>query len=71
MSLPVQTAMPDNIVVSGNYTIKWRAIDPTTGADVSGVKISRASVLATDQLAGSGTADEPLGPAQLLLGPGA
>lgn len=66
----MQTAMPDNIVVSGNYIIRWRAIDPTSGADVSGVKISKASVLATDRLAGQ-VADEPIGPFMLVPGPNA
>ena len=70
MSRPLTTEIPDNIVVTGGYTLRFRAIDPTTGADVSGVKVSKVSVLATDQLAGA-TGQPIVGPFMLVPGPGA
>lgn len=47
MSLPVDIGFPDNLEISDGYQIVWAAVDPTTGADVSGVVISQASVQAT------------------------
>lgn len=69
MSLPVKTGLPDNLIIGDGYTIKWRAVDPTTGADVTGVKVSKATVQATPTV----TADtlEELGPLRLIPGPGA
>ena len=44
MSLPIKTGFPDGHTLSPGYIVKFRATDPTTGADVSGVKVSLASV---------------------------
>lgn len=66
MSLPVKTGMPDNLVIADGYIIKFRAVDPTTGADVSGVNVSAAAIQASDTGAVAVT-----GPFQLVPGPGA
>lgn len=70
MSLPVKTGLPDNLIVSGGYQIIWAAVDPVTGADVTGVVISKATVQATD-LSGGATGLEQVGPFMLVPGPGA
>lgn len=44
MSLPLKTGFPDGITCSAGYTIRFRATDPTTGADVAGVTVSNVSV---------------------------
>ena len=44
MALPIKTGFPDGITVSEKYIIRFRATDPSTGADVTGVKISNASL---------------------------
>ena len=70
MSRAITTEIPQNIVVTGGYTLRFRAIDPTTGADVSGVKVSKVSILAQDEsLSGNGSL--VVGPYMLVPGPGA
>lgn len=44
--------MPDQIVVGDSFVIRFRAVDPTTGADVSGVTVSNVNIDGDD--AGSG-----------------
>ena len=47
MSLPVKTGLPDNLDLPPGYTFRWRAVDPVTGADVAGVKVSATSLFGT------------------------
>lgn len=44
MSLSIKTGFPDGVTISPGYVVRFAAQDPTTGADVNGVKISNASV---------------------------
>jgi hypothetical protein len=44
MSKKIKTAMPPDLDLDGAYIIEWDAVDPTTGASVSGVKISDTSL---------------------------
>lgn len=70
MSLPVKTGLPDNMSIGPGYTIRFTAVDPTTGAVVAGVTISDASIFCTAQgSAGAGALDS--GPFMLVPGPGA
>lgn len=46
MSLPVKTGFPLGMVLPDGYQLQWRAVDPTTGADVSGVVISQVAIQA-------------------------
>jgi hypothetical protein len=55
--------------VSGDCRIQFEAIDPSTGAAVSGVTISLAVIYATDVAAGQETLDGA-GPFMLVPGPG-
>lgn len=64
MALPIKTGLPDTLIVTDSYIIRWRAVDPTTGADVSGVVITEAAVQASNAAAGGAT-----GPYMLVPGP--
>lgn len=39
--------MPEGMDLPATYSIRWAALDPVTGLDVSGVKIDTASLLVT------------------------
>lgn len=60
MSLPVKTGLPLGFVAQDGYTLKWRAVDPTTGADVSGVVISSVAIQADPLDVPAGTKLEPV-----------
>lgn len=59
MALPIKTGFPDALVLSENYTVILRAVDPTTGADVAGVVISEA-VIQGDNLLDTGEGQPPV-----------
>lgn len=65
MSLPLKTGLPAGIEVSGDYIMRWRATDPTTGNDVSGVVVSNVSVYGTPL---TGTPEAKEGPYELIPG---
>ena len=44
MALPVKTGFPLGFVAPGNYILRWRAVDPTTGNDVAGVVVSQIAI---------------------------
>lgn len=70
MSLPVKTGFPDDMRLGDGWTIRFAAVDPTTGANVAGVVISLVNVGGDD--GGTGPADDvELGPFMLVPGPGA
>ena len=60
MSLPLKTGFPPGITLKAGYIVRFRATNPTTGADVGGVKVSGASVFVD----GEGTL--PLTPTNVL-----
>jgi hypothetical protein len=59
--------LPPDLELAGGYIIRLAAVDPTTGAAVSGVKVSDVSVFGTP-LADT-TADNLKGPFTLVAGP--
>jgi len=66
----IDVALPEDIVIGDGWTVEWDAVDPNTGASVSGVIISDANVTAADLSVGaSGSFDS--GPFMLVPGPGA
>lgn len=70
MAQPIEASMPQLLDLPDGYIIQWAAIDPTTGADVAGVKVKNVSLFGT--LLGTGTvAVDTLGPMMLVPGPGA
>jgi hypothetical protein len=44
VSLPVKTGLPVGLTLPGNYRLVWDAVDPTTGATVSGVVVSEMAL---------------------------
>ncbi len=47
MSLPVKAGFPDNMDLADGYVIRFTAVDASTGAVVTAVKVSAASILCT------------------------
>lgn len=45
MATPLKTGLPLGLELGAAYTLRFDALDPTTGATVSGVTVSQASVL--------------------------
>ena len=52
MSAPLVAGLPPDLDLDGGYTLRFDAVDPATGATVSGVKVSAVAIGATD-LAGN------------------
>jgi hypothetical protein len=69
MAQKIDVALPDEIVIGDGWIVEWDAVDPTTGASVSGVVISDANVTADDVSAAGGAID--FGEFMLVPGPGA
>ncbi len=67
MSLPVKTGFPDNMDLADGYVIRFTAVDASTGAVVTAVKVSAASILCTTTAA----TGLDFGPFMLVPGPGA
>lgn len=52
MAQKLTAAMPPDLELTANWQVVFRAVDPTTGADVAGVNVSSAA-LAVENLAGT------------------
>lgn len=52
MAQKIATGMPDTLDLTSAWTIQFAAVDPTTGAAVSGVTFSNAAIIAA-QVEGS------------------
>jgi len=46
---PITASMPQDLDLEYNYTIRLVALDPVTGAEVSGVKFTAASIFAENR----------------------
>lgn len=70
MAQKLTASLPEGMELDQTYMVAFTAVDPTTGAVVSAVKVSQASLLVTNL---SDTSDEQLqsGPFMLVPGPGA
>lgn len=69
MAQKIKTALPPNLDLGGSWRVEWDAVDPTTGASVSGVKISHTS-LSVEDLSGGLAGILDSGPFRLVPGPG-
>lgn len=67
MAQPFDLPLPPNLFLSGGYKIRVTALDPTTGAVVSGVNVSDVT-LQVEQIAGG---DLTAGVFMMVPGPGA
>lgn len=69
MPIPLTAPMPPGLDLRDGWTIRFNALDPDTGAEVSGVSVNNASLTIV-----SLTADTPdtlqSGPFVLVPGPG-
>jgi len=62
--------MPPELDLDGQYTIRLTAVDPNTGAIVSGVTVSNLVIMVID-LTGGGGQGLGVGAFELVPGPGA
>ncbi len=70
MSQPLIAPMAADLDLPDGYIVTWAAVDPTTGADVSGVVVSGVSMFGT--MLGTGVGGGfTVGPFMLVPGPGA
>ena len=69
MSAPLVAGLPPDLDIDGGYILRFDAVDPATGATVSGVKVSAVAIGAADLASTAGT--ELAGPFMLVPGPGA
>jgi hypothetical protein len=70
MAQPFKVAFPPNLDLDGGSIIRVSAIDPTTGAFVSGVSIANLSIQVID-VTGAGPQAFEAGPFMLVPGPNA
>lgn len=66
MSEKLKTSLPPDLDLTGDWVVEFDAVDPTTGASVTGVNVSATSLLVADL---GGTLDK--GTFMLVPGPGA
>lgn len=71
MSEPLDIGMPPSLDLQTGYTVRVTALDPTTGAVVSGVKVSTVVLTASQESVGLGSGGGPPGDWLLVPGPGA
>lgn len=71
MSEPLDIGMPPELGVKENYTVRITALDPTTGAVVSGVTVNTVVLTADPGDTGIGVPAGDLGTWQLIPGPNA
>lgn len=60
MAQKIEGGMPAGERVGDGWQIVWAAVDPTTGADVSGVVVSNANVVADEVNAASANVGDPI-----------
>jgi hypothetical protein len=71
VSQALTASMPGDLDLPDGYVVTWAAIDPTTGADVSGVVVSGVSLFGTMLGGGGGNGSVVVGPYMLVPGPSA
>lgn len=70
MAQPLELPMFENFDLDERYVVRVTALDPTSGAVVTGVNVG-AVTLMVDNLSGGGLASGTFGPFMLVPGPGA
>jgi hypothetical protein len=66
MAQKIKTSLPGFLDLGGNWHVEWDAVDPTTGASVSGVLISATSLHVAGDFGDAGKGTPTLIPAPLL-----
>lgn len=59
-SKPLIAGLPPDLTLSAGYILRLNALDPLTGAEISGVAVSDVSFFVTDLHAGTDDAPRPL-----------
>lgn len=67
MAQPLIAPLPPDLDLPSGYKVQLSAVDPTTGATVTGVNISQFSLLVTD-VTGGGGSGLTVGPFMLVPG---
>ena len=62
--------MPPDMDIGGGYTIRWDAVSPTDGSQITGVVVSNARIFGDANISGSAGV-VPVGPYMLVPGPNA
>ena len=70
MAQPLELPMFENFDLDERYVVRVTALDPTSGAVVTGVNVG-AVTLMVDNLSGGSLASGSFGPFMLVPGPGA
>lgn len=70
MAEPFDAALPPAIALTGSYTIRLTALDPTSGDKVAGVTVSNLAMY-IDNIGEGGVSDLGVGPYMVVPGPGA
>lgn len=70
MAEAFSAAMPANLDLGGNYTLRLTAIDPVTGNIVSGITVSNLAIYVSD-VGSDQVTDLGFGDFLLVPGPGA
>lgn len=52
MAAPMTAGIPFGLNLGGNYVLQFTALDPTTGAAVTSVRVSSATMTVTPKSAG-------------------
>ncbi len=58
MAQKLNAGMPDHLQLDNTFTLRWAALDPNTGAPVSGVTLSNTSLVVQQITPGGPTALE-------------
>lgn len=68
MAEPLIAGLPPDLALGGGFTLRVTALDPTTGAQVAGVKINTVAITAKAPTANPAALS--VGPFELVAGPG-
>lgn len=70
MAQKLDVALPEDVIIGDGWSVEWDAVDPVTGASVSGVVVTDANITAAGD-GSSGGVPFTSGPFMLVPGPGA
>lgn len=68
MAEAIVAGLPPDLALGGGYTLRVTALDPTTGAQVAGVKVGAVAI--TAKAPTTAPANLQVGPFKLVAGPG-
>jgi hypothetical protein len=60
MAQKIKAALPNRLNLGGSWIVEWDAVDPVTGASVTGVVISDTSLRVEGDAASLAAVDNPI-----------